>query len=379
MDFLSEAYNNVVNSPGGMDAFKQVMREYTALKAQGKKIIDCGLGESSHGLFPEIAEAGKHAIDTNQNGYVRPTDGLPELKAIISTQYSKEIGMNVQENQIIVTPGAELGLDLIFKTFLDKGDEVVIFDPFFIPFVALVQSYKATPVIIDTYETNFLPDLEELKSKITAKTKMIVINSPNNPTGMIIPHKMLDEIAEIARKKNILLLLDETYQFFDYEEKFYSPYKSYPEGSIVVRSFSKKYCMMGYKLGYIISAENHASAIRNMQFPGWGAARISNLMGIAALKSEIPEKVFISYKQKRDYIYNELKSSGICDYCPDGAFYFYIDSKGDCVDFSLKAAKRGLLVVPGFSQRSSHFRLSYGALRQEDLGESVKILKDILK
>ena len=379
MIFPSDTYKRMTSSPGGMKFIHEVIARSIKLKNEGKEIVDCGLGESSHGLLAKVIEAGMEALKKDEFYYVRPTQGLVELRAEISRQISKEFQLSVDSENVIVTPGAELGIDLVFKSILNPGDEVVIFDPFFIPFATIAITYGARPVFVDTFENGFLPSLKLMKKKITKKTKIIILNSPNNPTGRVFNKKLVEEITFFAKERKIYLLSDETYCFFDFEKIFFSPFNIYPEGTIVVRSFSKQYSMMGYKVGYIVSSTKIANYIKALQIPGWAAPRISSLMALAALKSSNPQSVIENYESKRDNLYKGLNEFGLVDYLPEGAFYFYLKCpSGNSLNFALELADKGLLVIPAFSTKNTHVRLSYGAIEKEQIPKILDAIESVL-
>ena len=369
----------MVDSVGGMNFMGKVLGMVS--KKEGRnKIIDCGLGESSHysseGNILKILSKNKD----NFSSYVTPTQGLLLLREGIAITLTKEFKKPIGVESLMVTPGSELALDLVYKTFLNPGDEIVIFDPFFIPFVSFANSYLAVPRIVDTYKSSFLPDLESVNRVINRKTKIIVVNSPNNPTGRVYPKNIIEEIVSMAKKRGIFILADEAYKSFDYNNIFNSPFSIYPEGTIVLRTFSKEYSMMGYKVGYILANEAIINKIRRIQYPGWGAPMLSSLLAAEALKESINYKKLTKYKQIRNFLYSHFKRLDLVNYLPEGAFYFYIKSPNNkAIDFAVTLAKKGLLVIPAFSKRKTHVRLSYGKLRISQASEAVEIIKEVLK
>lgn len=372
----SASYRRVVKSAGGMDRLYGLVKVAINLRKQGVKILDCGLGESSHGLSTDIIRAGESALNNAEYNYTKPLHGLISLRNVLSKSLIVEFKHEIDPENIIVTCGAEMGLDLVFKTFIDSSDEVVLFDPFFIPFYSFVRSYGGKVVIVDTYNSDFLPDIDQLKDKATQRTKMIVVNYPNNPTGRIPHLDFIKAIAQFAKERGILLLSDETYKFFDFNGQFVSPYVYYPEGTIVVRSFSKEYSMMGYKVGYLVCSEELATFVKQMQLPGWSAPRISSLMADAALKTPPDSSVLAGYKAKRDFLYEQLNKLGVANYLPEGSFYFYLASPFESgSEFAHKLANQGLLVTPAFSIKDTHVRLSYGALSNDNLEQVVEVIK----
>ena len=339
-----------------------------SLQAGGKEIIDCVLGEVSHGLDKKVVKLGKKLLETEYS-YIKPIRGYTPLRDNIARLVNRECGVDFTPDNVIVTPGAGLAIDMFYRTFLNPGDEVVIFDPFYIPFVVYARIYQANPVLVDTYDTKFQPCVEILRKKITRRTKVIVINSPNNPTGRIIPKEIINEIASEARNRGLIILSDETYSFLDYEGNFVSPLFFYPEGTVVVRSFSKEFSMMGYKVGYIAADSKIICFLRRLQFPCWGAPRLSSIMANAALEftSKNRKKMRV-YRKMRDVLYRRLTELDIIEYMPEGAIYFYVKSPySTALDYARRLAHEGLLVSPGFSKRNTHIRLAYGNLMKADI------------
>ena len=158
----SITYKRTIKSPGGMEYVSQVMTKAIQLKKQGKAIINCGLGEPSHGLKPEAIKMGIRAIKKDEYEYVKPIFGLNDLRNKISSKLSIELKTKISPEQIIVTPGSEVGLDLIFRTLLNPKDEIIVFDPFFISFAFLPPTYGAKVVLVETYSSSFLPNLDKL-------------------------------------------------------------------------------------------------------------------------------------------------------------------------------------------------------------------------
>ena len=276
-----------------------------------------------------------------------------------------EFKTKVSPEQIIVTPGSEVGLDLVFRTLLNPKDEVIVFDPFFIPFTFLPPTYGARVKLVEMYSSGFLPNIDKLKKAINKNTKMIILNSPNNPSGRIVPKKIVDQINSLAKSKGILVFSDEAYKDFDYTKTFHSPFVGNKSGTIILRTFSKGDCMMGFKVGYIFAPKKIANLIRSMmQMPGWSAPRTSSVMAIEALKNPFSETDLKRYQKLRDSLYDGLSKMGIVDHCPEGAFYFYIKTPNkNGLNFAMDLLDDGVLMLPGFSSKNTHVRLSYGKLK----------------
>lgn len=370
----SKRYKEIISYPTGLSNLGLILRKAQEIKE--RKLIDCTLGETIFSLPLSIKKRGIKVIQEDDNQYVKPFFGLKILRGGLEKAFKKE-GLIISSENIVVTAGSELGMDLFFRSILNCKDEVLLVDPFFPPFVINILAYGGKPVLVDTYKTKFIPDPQLIRKKITKKTKIIVINSPNNPTGAVYPTKVLKEIVKIARRHGLIILSDEVYADFIYEGKFISLLKLYPEGSVILRSFSKTYSMMGYKVGWLTGTPTLINRIKEIYIPMYSGPRISELMAEEAIKHQLPSKIITGFKKKRDYIYNNTKMV-----CPDlikpnGAFYFYLKApKGNALAFSESLLKNKVLVSPAFSRKNSHFRISYAGLEGKILKQFMSILKE---
>lgn len=341
-------------------------------------IIDCGLGISSHGLPPNATEAGINAIKEGICNYTMPACGLTTFRENIASINTQELKYSLSKENIIVTSGSEFAIDLIYRSLLKATNSIIIFDPYYIPFVTNARIYGINPIFVNTYDTAFQIDLEGLKRSINNHVKMIILVCPNNPTGRIYNIDTLYELVEIAKTYNIYLVVDEVYKFFTYDTEYKSIFHLYPEGIILLRSFSKEYCMMGYRVGYIIGTVDTINHLKKFLSPCWGAPIISSIMANAALLRGYSTNILEKYKEIRDQLYPELFKLGLINYKPEGSFYFYLKipfGYNNSFEYAECLLKYGLKLAPGFSQQKKHIRLSYGALKKEDLSKVIDILK----
>lgn len=238
----------------------------------------------------------------------------------------------------------------------------------------------ARPVLISTLPT-FQPDLDILEASITDKTKVIIVNSPNNPSGAVYPESTLREIARIAAKHNVLIISDEIYEQFTYGTPHFSIGSIYPN-TITMNGFSKEYAMTGWRIGYIAGPQEIITAINELQqYIVMSSSSIAQHAAIAALKQK-PAGMLDKYQKKRDFVTARLRELGIRVEGSQGAFYTFIKAPHDLTDLEYveRASTHGLVLVPGraFSQSHGYIRISYGA-DMETVKKGLEIIETIAK
>ncbi|MEX2014669.1 MAG: aminotransferase class I/II-fold pyridoxal phosphate-dependent enzyme [Candidatus Saccharimonadales bacterium] len=329
--------------------------------------IDLSIGIPEE-LTPEhVKAAAIRAINEDKTTYT-PSNGIPELRKILAQKLREENYIPCDENTVTIVPGLTTGQLLVYLAVIDPGDEVIVFDPYYPPYPHLASTAGARVVYASTLPT-FQPDLEALEACITHKTKAIVVNSPNNPTGAVYPEETLRKIAALAEKYNTLVISDEIYEHFIYDGKPFSIGSIYPN-TITMNGFSKEYAMTGWRVGYITAPEEIINAIDELQqYVVMSSSSIAQHAAVEALKhppSSLPEK----YREKRDLLVSGLIKMGFKVSGAQGAFYVFIKAPNGLTDveFVEKATANNLILVPGraFSQLHGFVRISYGA-NKEDL------------
>jgi aspartate aminotransferase/aminotransferase len=262
---------------------------------------------------------------------------------------------------VIVTSGTSGGLVLALLCTVNPGDEVILFDPYFVMYPHLVTLAGGRSVLIDTYP-DWRIDLDRVRAALTPRTKIIIVNSPANPTGVIVPRADLQALALLARERNILLLSDEVYRAFCYDEPFASP-AEFNNDVVVFDGFSKAYGMTGWRLGF---AHGPRALIQEMiklqQFTFVCAPSMVQHAGIAAWDHDV-SSIVADYRRKRDRIYQGLRDHYEL-VRPTGAFYCFPKApRQSATEFVAEAIASNLLVIPGitFSRLDTHFRISYAA------------------
>jgi len=355
----------------GESAF-EVLAKANALEAQGIKVIHFEIGEPDFATPSNIIERAKKALDDGYTHYAPAQGYVPLREAIV--QYAKKyknIDTNIEE--IVVTPGAKPIIYYTFMALVNEGDEVIYPDPGFPIYRNLIHFLKAIPVPIKLKEENdFRLDIEELKSKITPKTKLIIINSPANPTGGVLTPEDIDQIADIVAGKGIYVLSDEIYDRISYSGKVKS-IASIPEMknfTVVLDGFSKAYAMTGWRLGYGIMNKELAKNITNLMINSNSCvATFTQVAGIEALTGpqDAVSEMVEEFKKRRDIMVDGLnRIEGFRCKKPEGAFYAFPNIKGtgmtsnELADFLLTKAGVATLSGTGFGEAGEgYLRLSY--------------------
>ncbi|MDY0165928.1 MAG: pyridoxal phosphate-dependent aminotransferase [Thermoguttaceae bacterium] len=335
------------------------IRKFFDLGAKMRDPINLSIGQPDFDVPEEVKQAAITAIREGRNGYAL-SQGMPVLRDKLQARVESRFGH--ADREVFVTCGTSGGLVLAMMALVDPGDEVILPDPCFGMYNALAAMMGGRVVSIDTYP-DFHLDPQRVAEAITPRTKLILVNSPNNPTGAVATREELRAIAELAAERNVALLSDEIYHDFCYDEPCVSPAEFNPQ-TIVVDGFSKSHGMPGWRLGF---AHGPAAVIHEMikiqQYSFVCAPQPVQWAGAAAMEVDISGHID-AYRRKRDMIVEGLRDHYEL-ICPRGAFYAFPKAPwGSGTEFCMQALEgHKLLVVPGgnFSRQDSHFRISYAA------------------
>lgn len=352
------------------------IRRVFDLAAKLKDPINLSIGQPDFDVPDEIKEATIEAIRSGRNAY-SPTQGIAPLREAILAEVNEKFPG--QDRDVFVSSGTSGGLVLSMLSMINPGDEVIFLDPYFVMYPALVRLCGGVPVMVDSYP-DFRLDPEKIEAAITPKTKMILVNSPANPTGVTATEADLKAVAEIAAKHNVALLSDEIYSRFFYDGDFYSPASDNPD-AIVIDGFSKSHAMTGWRVGYVHGPREVISTMLKIQQYSfvcspqpaqWGALRAMEV----SMQANVDE-----YRAKRDYLVEQLSPHYELT-SPGGAFYLFPKAPGNegGAAFVERAISQGLLIIPGniFSRRDSHFRISFAA-SDETLRRGAEMLIKLAK
>jgi aspartate aminotransferase/aminotransferase len=320
--------------------------------------VNLSIGQP-HFDVPEPVKAAAHAaIDRGANGYT-VTQGLPELRNKLHSDIRSRY--DHADREVFVTSGTSGGLLLALCCTVNPGDEVILFDPYFVAYPHLVTLAGGKSVYVDTYP-DFRIDPARVRRAVTGRTKAIVVNSPGNPSGVVQSRDCLRQLALLARERGILLLSDEVYRVFCYDAEFVSP-AEFNDQVLVLDGFSKAFGMTGWRLGFAHGPRRLIEEmIKLQQFSFVCAPSMVQYAGVAALDVDVAE-IVRDYRRKRDRLYEGLRSSFEI-VKPEGAFYMFPRAPwGKGSEFVEEAIRNNLLIIPGstFSAADTHFRISYAA------------------
>ena len=340
------------------------------LRKEGKDVVIFGAGEPDFNTPENIKLAAKKAIDGNFTRYT-PVGGIPELKKAIADKFMRENSIDYDVSEIIVSCGGKHSLYNIAMAILDKGNEAILPAPCWVSYEEMIKLAEAKPVFCKT-DDKFKLTAEFVEEKVTGKTKMLILNSPNNPTGAIIEPSEIRKIAELAAEHKFYVVSDEVYEHFIYGGKKNTSIASLNDDikrlTIISNSVSKTYAMTGWRIGYTAASREIITAMENLQ--SHSTSNPSNIAQYAALEAltgtqESVKKMVKAFDERRKFIHKRLNGiSGISCIEPEGAFYAFADISDSgmaSVEFAGKLLDEALVaVVPGIAFRSDrHIRLSY--------------------
>ncbi|HJQ80902.1 MAG TPA: aminotransferase class I/II-fold pyridoxal phosphate-dependent enzyme [Lacipirellulaceae bacterium] len=344
------------------------IRKVFDLAAKMQNPINLSIGQPDFPVPDAVKEAAIAAIRSDKNGY-SVTQGIAQLLRRLQRQIDEQY--RHADRRVLVTSGTSGALVLAVLAMVNPGDEVIIFDPFFVMYPALVGMVGGRCVMIDTYP-DFRVDPKRVAAAITDRTKMILLNSPANPTGVVAGAAEVRDLAELASKHNIALVSDEIYREFCYDGPLVSP-TNWNDQTIVVDGFSKTYGVTGWRLGFVHGPSAIIDKLTMLQqFTFVCAPHPLQWAALAALDVDMSEQID-SYRHRRDMVVAGLSEAGYSVVKPGGAFYVFPgvpQSTGGASgtresesEFVARAIVNELLVIPGsiFSARDTHFRISFAA------------------
>ncbi|MEY4176991.1 MAG: hypothetical protein RLY70_565 [Planctomycetota bacterium] len=351
------------------------IRKVFDLAAKMKDPINLSIGQPDFDVPEPVKAACIDAIQSRRNGYAL-TQGMPVLRDKLQARVDAEYGH--ADRKVFVSSGTSGGLVLAIWSLINPGDEVIIFEPYFVMYESLVKMAGGIPVLIDTYP-NFTIDPERVAQAITPRTKMILFNSPANPTGAVAGEAEVRGLAELAAKHNIALVSDEIYRFFCYDQPFVSPAR-FNDQTLVIDGFSKSHAMTGWRLGFVHGPQEIVQTMLKLQqYTFVCAPQPAQWAGAVAMDVDMAGYVD-AYRRKRD-----LLVAGLRDHyemaIPGGAFYAFPKvPRGTATEFTAKAIEHNLLVIPGhiFGRRDTHFRISY-AVDDSVIHRGIAALNDLAR
>jgi aspartate/methionine/tyrosine aminotransferase len=361
------AYAQRVTQLKAEGAYK-VLARAQEMEARGEDIIHLEIGEPDFETPAHISLAGAEAIRAGQTRY-NPPSGLPELRETIAAQAGEQRGMQVKPAQVVISPGAKPNLFLPTLALVEPGDEVLYPDPGFPTYEAMTRVAGGTPVPVPLVEENkFSFDLDAFDALINDRTKLIVLNSPSNPTGSVIPLEHLEHIAEAAQRHDCWVLSDEIYARIAFDglqvPSIYA-LAGMADRTVIVDGFSKTYAMTGWRLGYGIMPEKLAQKMNLLLTHSVGcSAHFTQIAALEAIRGsqEVVHEMRKTYQQRRDALIAGLnRIPGVACQTPQGAFYAFpnIKSSGltsaELADQVLETAKVALLPGTAFGKHGEGY------------------------
>jgi len=364
----------IADRAGKIDA--SGIRKVFALAAQLENPINFSIGQPDFDVPQPLKEEAIKAIREGLNKYSQ-TSGDALLRHKISELVKKEMGW--ENPAVLVTSGVSGGLLLTFLATVNPGDEVIMPDPYFVIYKHVINMLGGKCVFVDSYPDFALP-VVRIAEAITDKTKMIILNSPCNPTGVVYPQEQIKKLAEVAAEKDVVILADEIYEKFCYDGKCTS-IANYYDKALILRGFSKPYAMTGWRLGFAVAHQSLRDVVEEMtkiqQYTFVCAPTPFQKAAIAALDYDVTNFVDL-YRRKRDLLYEGLKDKFEL-VRPSGAFYAFVKAPGgSATQFVEKAIKNNVLIIPGsvFSEKDTHFRISF-ATSNDKIQQGVEILRKL--
>lgn len=370
------------------------------LKEAGINIVSFGAGEPDFNTPENIIEAAIKAMREGKTKYTA-TSGIIELRNAICEKFKADNGLNYNPNQIVLSTGAKQSLANTFLATLNKGDEVIIPVPYWVSYPELVKLADGVPVLIETLKENdYKYTIDDLEKVVTNRTKAILLNSPNNPTGSIYTREELIEIANFAKKYDLLIISDEIYEKLIYDDKKHVSIASVSQDAynrtVVINGLSKTYAMTGWRVGYAASSLEIAKLMSSIQ--SHVTSNINSISQYAALEAltgpqESINVMIKEFEKRRNYMVDRLNNiKGITYVKPSGAFYIMVCIKdyygkkinGNLINSSLDFSKSILeeekvAVIPGIAfGLDEYIRLSY-ATSMEIIEEGINRIENYLK
>ncbi len=360
-----------------------------------ENVYDFSLGNPNVAAPEAVKRAIRELLDEENpivlHGYTNSNSGYADVRETIASSLNERFGTHFTGKNIVMTVGAAGGLNVIFKSLINPGDEVIAFAPYFGEYRSYTNNYDGVLVEISPNTKNFQPKLEEFEEKITPKTKAVIVNTPNNPTGVVYSEETIQKLAAVMEKKqkeygtDIFLISDEPYRELVYDGAEVPYLTKYYANTIIGYSYSKSLSLPGERIGYLVIPDE-VSDSEELLAASNVATRILGFVNAPTLQQKvvakcINEKTDISYYDRnREALYNGLKEGGFECIRPEGAFYLFMKSPvPDEKEFCKAAKKYNILIVPGSSFACpGYVRIAY-CVSYETIVRSLPKFKELAK
>ena len=364
----------------------------SAMKAQGIDVVTLSVGEPDFGTPKHICDA---AIEAIRSGFTRytPESGIPELKKAVCDKFRRDNGLDYKPSQVMINCGAKHSLFLAVFALTAPGDEVIVPSPYWVSYPEMVKVAGGTPVIIDaTMDSGFKITADQLKKTITPKTKLLILNTPSNPTGMVYTENELRELGEVISETGIHVISDEVYEKLVYDGERHVSIGSFSDDlysrTVTVNGVSKSYCMTGWRIGYAAGREEIIKAMSTVQSQETSnPCSISQKAALAALNGpeDFLAEMIDAYDKRRRYMVERLNAmAGVRCVMPKGAFYVFPDVsgvygkrfKGRVIDGSLAFCeymleRQKIAIVPGIGFGADNYVRLSSATSMENIKKAL--------
>ncbi|MFB6127546.1 MAG: pyridoxal phosphate-dependent aminotransferase [Halolamina sp.] len=350
------------------------------LEAQGHDVVDLSVGEPDFPTPENVVEAGKRALDAGHTGYTA-SNGVPELKQAVATKLSSD-GVDADPEEVIVTPGGKQALFETVQSLVDDGDEVVLLDPAWVSYEAMVKiaGGELTRVDLSSHDFQLEPALDDLAAAVSDDTELLVVNTPNNPTGAVYSDEALAGVRDLAVDHGITVVADEIYERITYgvEQTSLASLDGMGDRTVTINGFSKAYAMTGWRLGYLHAPEAVVAQASKLHSHSVSCAtNFVQRAGVEALQGTetAVAEMAAAFEKRRDMLVDLLADHGVDVAVPDGAFYMMLPVDADDQAWCENALEDAhVATVPGSAFGADGYaRISYAA-SDERLREGVERL-----
>ena len=370
-----------------------VSEEANRLRSEGRAVVDFSIGEPDFNTPDNIKGVGHRAIDDNFTRYTS-APGIKDLREAVVEKYRRQYGVDYAVPEVVISCGAKHTLFNLAFALFEEGDEVLLPVPYWVTFPEQFKMVGAVPVEVMTREEDdFVLKASALEAKVTSRTRAMVVNTPNNPTGAVIPSEEMDRIVDLALDRNLMIIFDECYEFFVFDGNRHTSLAHYADRarhvSLLVNTASKTYAMTGWRIGYLVAPREVAKSVSNIQSHSANPASVSQKAALESIlgNQDSVSQMIAEYERRRRFVVERLNGMpGLSCANPGGAFYafpnissYFGSEVRDSVEFSTWLLRQsGVAVVPGSAfGMEGHVRISF-ATSMENLVTGMDLMEQAL-